>query len=401
MAKRSGNSGNKKRIGFAKKILTLFLAVLLVFLSEYNISLKDGGEDSWLEQIWENVEELFKDSTDTGSYSQENTDVDTKNTQKDYQTYGDSKLEVYFFDVEQADSILLMTEDKVMLVDTGNAGDATPQNKLVEGNINLTYELNRLGIDYIDILVATHAHEDHMGSMYKIINTFDIGDLYANATVEEVQEKGFYKRFIKAVESKNLHWIAPTTLSEEQLIAKVEEYNSQLDDSEVGELVYNKEDYIRVGDKIAFGDANITILAPNSAEYSDINDTSIVLLVEFEGIKMLLTGDAGEVSEKEILAYANTHNIDLNCDILKVGHHGSRTASTEAFIAAVDPEYSIIMVEAGHAYGLPDEDVIERLESQGSTIFQTTNEGDIKLTIDDGEFYFDVTYEHKEKQDEV
>ena len=87
----------------------------------------------------------------------------------------------------------------------------------------------------------------------------------------------------------------------------------------------------------------------------------------------------------------------MDCDILKVGHHGSRTASTEAFIEAVAPEYSVVMVAEDNSYGLPDEDVLERLENHGSIVYQTKDKGDIHLIIDDGSFEFDFAFSHEVK----
>ena len=309
-------------------------------------------------------------------------------------SYTSSNLTVYFFDVGQADSILLMTDDKVMLVDTGNAGDADTSFK-VTNKINLSHELNRLGISKIDYLVATHPHEDHMGSMYKIIKTFDVKELLANKILPESEWTNYYRRFVEALADSKTHLVTPTIYSDKELKQKVEDYNKTV--SPEDKLTFNANDYFRVGDKIPFGNAKITVLAPNSESYSDTNDYSIVLLVEFEDIKLLLTGDAGKLSEREILDYAKRNNIDLNVDILKVGHHGSRTASTEEFISTCDPEYAVVMVEEGNSYGLPDEDVLERLTKQGATIYMTQDYSDIKLTIDDGKYEFDLNYSHEVK----
>jgi competence protein ComEC len=309
-------------------------------------------------------------------------------------SYTDSILTVYFFDVGQADSILLMTDDKVMLVDTGNAGDADTTVK-VKDKINLSHELDRLGISKIDYLVATHPHEDHMGSMYKIIKLFDVKELYANKILPEHEWTNYYKRFVEALDASNTHLVTPTIYSDAELQDKINVYNRANPKDE--QLVFNSADYFRVGDTIPFGNASVTILAPNSESYSDTNDYSIVLLVEFEDVKLLLTGDAGKASEKEMIAFANANGIDLNVDILKVGHHGSRTANTQEFISMVDPEYAIIMVEEENSYGLPDEDVLERLEKQGAVIYMTQEYGDIKLTINDGAFEFDLSYAHEVK----
>lgn len=416
--KQTGGKSNKgkssKNGKLLKSVITLVLVVVLGLVGNEKFSFDEligNLIDSFNNQVETNINEneQFEERQEENpeTQNQQNSTVKPSEEENDSEQskgeYTSDNLVVTFFDVGQADSILLRTGDKVMLVDTGNAGDANESGKLVKGNINLIYELYKMGVDHIDILVATHPHEDHMGSMYKIINSFEIGDLYINAVHEEYIEKGFYERFYNAMVEKNVHQVSPTTLSEEEIIIKVNEYNNALkndDDEENDEdvIVYDKADYIRPGDVIKFGNATITVLAPNSAEYSDTNDYSIVFMVEFEGKKIMLTGDAGKEAEEEILKFAEKNNIDLNCDILKVGHHGSRTANTEEFIEAVDAEYAVIMVEAGHKYGLPDEDVVERLERYGATIYDTTNHGDITLIIDDGNYEFDFAYQHEEKE---
>ena len=331
--------------------------------------------------------------------------------------YTSSKLDVYFYDVGQADSILLLLGGQALLIDSGNAGDAALDDK-IKDKINLTHELKRLGVYELDV-VGTHAHEDHIGSMYKICDVFEIKNLYMNALLPEEEQSRYYQRLVKVIEEKDIHIITPTILSENEIKEEIEVYNSELiaeyeeqiktlksngvspekiEAIEKPELVkYYADDYIRVGDTIPFGNAKVTMLAPNSAEYSDTNDYSIVLMVEFEGVKLLLTGDAGKESEDEMLEFAQNNNFDLDCDILKVSHHGSRTANTEAFIKAVTPEYAIVMVEEENSYGLPDEDVLERLENQGSVIYQTKDMGDIHLIINDGSFEFDFDFSHEVK----
>lgn len=391
------SSNNKKSV--FKKLISLVVVIVLVLFGEHfytgNISESNGDKESWLSYIFEilEIENPFdNDNTLENNQSSEQPKENDTGT-KDYDG---SKLEIYFFDVGQADSILLITDGKAMLVDTGNAGDATEKNTVSKGNINLTYELKKLGVDVIDILVATHAHEDHMGSMYKIVNAFDIGEVYANGFTAEEVDKRYYDKFEETMNAKGIHLVAPTSLTEKQIKAKISEYNANVSSNE-DKITYNAKDYIRVGDVIALGDAKLTLLAPASSEYSDENDYSLVFMVEFEGVKVLLTGDAGKESEEEILAFAKSTGFDLDCDVLKVSHHGSRTANTEEFIAAVKPEYSVIMVEEGNSYGLPDEDVVERLERHDSKIYYTMTDGDIKLTIDNGSYEFDFSYNHEEK----
>lgn len=402
-----GKGNSKQNRGRSKGFIIALVVLLILVAVDYGFN---GSEGSLVQAA-----KMYLMEYDVKNASvEENTSV----AETTDETYTSSQLEAYFFDVGQADSILLLTDGKAILVDTGNAGDAALDDK-VKDKINLTHELKRLGVEKFD-LVLTHPHEDHMGSSYKIIQMFDIGNLYVNALLQEDEQAGYYERFVKALEEKNVQMVSPTTLTEEEIKAEIEAYNVELmaeyqaqkeeliksgaSEEELNaipepELVeYNVEDYIRVGDTIPFGNAKITMLAPNSAEYSDTNDYSIVLMVEFEGVKMLLTGDAGEKSEEEILQYAENQNFDLNCDILKVGHHGSRTASTEEFISAVDPEYAVIMVAEENSYGLPDEDVLERLEKQDTIIYQTKDKGDIHLVINDGEYQFDFDYAYEVKE---
>ncbi len=307
----------------------------------------------------------------------------------------DSKLEIYFFDVGQADSILLRQGEAVMLVDTGNAGDAETSYK-VTNKINLSHELQRLGVKRINYLIATHPHEDHMGSMYKIINLFDVENVYANNILPEGEQAGYYKRFVSALETSNSHFIAHTNLSENEILAKIAEYNANVPESQ--QVSYNPADYFRVGDVIGLGEASITILAPNSSSYYDTNDSSIVLMVEFQGVRILLTGDAGLTSEADIIQWSRMNGFSLKADVLKVGHHGSRTASSEVFISLVNPKYAIVMVAESNSYGLPDEEPIERLERHGATVYMTKDVGDIKMVVQNGQISFDLGFSHEEKE---
>ena len=392
---------NRKNGKANTKVKDIVLVILLLLVVLCSIYLKFGDE----------IIDVFNDSNNS---SQENLhseevvilptevpenhddNIDSGVTVQNDSGYTESQLSIYFFDVGQADSILLMTDDKVMLIDTGNAGDADNSFKL-QNKINLSHELNRLGITTIDYLIATHPHEDHMGSMYKIINLFDVKNLYANKILPEEEWTNYYRRFVTALESSNTHLITPTTYSDEELITRVDEYNSSVT-NENDKIVFNPNDYFRVGDTIPFGNAIVTILGPNSENYSDTNDYSIVIMVEFEGVKILLTGDAGKIAENEIISYSNSVGLDLDADVLKVGHHGSRTANTEDFISLVKPEYAVIMVSEDNSYGLPDEDVIERLENHGATIYMTKDVGDILLVVDDGTYEFDLDFSHEEKE---
>jgi len=391
----------KKKSTFTKVISTL-LGILVILVCMY-FKIGDVGD------LVPAIESLLRSDLKVETTAKP-TEI-PNNKSNVASSYSDDSLEVYFFDVGQADAILLLTDSRAMLVDTGNAGDAELSDK-IKDKINLTHELKRLGVEFIDVLVATHPHEDHMGSMYKIVKSFDIGDIYVTA-YDEKFTKNYYDRFWEAVQEKDVHVISPTTLSENEIKAKIEEYNAEVEKklaeiTESGEkiseedlpqkITYNASDYIRLGDAFKFGNATVTMIAPASSEYSDTNDYSIVLMVEFEDVKLLLTGDSGKEAEEEMLEFAQKNGFNLDVDILKVSHHGSRTANTEAFITAVAPEYAVVMVEEGNSYGLPDEDVIERLQKHNANIYTTMEHGDIKLVINDGEYEFDFSYDHEVKE---
>ncbi len=373
----------KRRYSRFKSFLWKLL-ILVVIIISISIYVK-GSYDNYVEWI-PDLQEQYSQNLNEIS---EDPPPSTNNN-------SDSRLDVYFFDVGQADSILLIQNDESMLVDTGNAGDADTTFK-VSNKINLSHELNRLGITNLDYLIATHPHEDHMGSMYKIIKLFDVRNVYANNILPESEQAGYYKRFVSALDESSAHFISHTTLSESEIIERINEYNSSV--SIEDKIEYNPDDYHRVGDTFNVGEATVTILGPNSSNYSDTNDTSIVLMMEFQGVKIMLTGDAGISSEKDILQYANSYGVSLAADVLKVGHHGSRTASSESFITAVHPKYAIIMVGKDNSYGLPDEDVIERLEKSGAQIYMTKDVSDIHLIIQNGTIQFDLDFFHEQKEE--
>lgn len=433
------SKGNSRRKNGRNKSVLFALVVLIILIGvDYGVNGSQGtlvqSVKTYLFEnfgIFEEVEESqvpvekqepieyqksekSQDSEELKVHVEPQSSVNSKQNTKNYTS---SKLHVYFYDVGQADSILILLDGKALLVDSGNAGDAALDDK-IKNKINLTHELKRLGVEELDA-VGTHAHEDHIGSLYKICEMFEINNLYMNSFLPEEEQARYYQRLVAAIIENDIHMVVPTILTECEIKEEIESYNNELmaeyeeqvkkmaesnaSEEEMAKLEkpelaeYHAEDYIRVGDTIPFGNAKITMIAPNSAEYSDTNDYSIVLMVEFEDVKLLLTGDAGEKAEEEILEYAKNNNFDLNCDILKVGHHGSRTASTEAFISEVDPEYAIVMVAEENSYGLPDEDVLERLDNQGATIYQTKDKGDIHLIIDDGSFEFDFDFSHEVK----
>lgn len=232
----------------------------------------------------------------------------------------DNNLRVYYFDVGQADSILVVNNQKTMLIDAGNNDDG----ELIVNN------LKKLGISRIDYLIGTHPHEDHIGGLDNIIDNFDIGTIYMPKTLNNTKT---FEDVLDSVAKKQLSITTPN-----------------------------------VGDTFTIGDASCQIMSveDNSENY---NACSIVIRMVQNDISYLFMGDA-ETDNEQARSWPQT-------TILKVGHHGSSTSSCEDFLKQVMPTVSIISVGTDNKYGHPHEETITRLNNIGSTIYQTNNVGNI------------------------
>lgn len=239
-------------------------------------------------------------------------------------------LEVHFIDVGQADSILIKAPGGIMLIDAGNNADS---------NLVTSY-LKKQGISKLDVVVGTHPHEDHIGGLDAVIDTFAIGKVYMPRAAHTTQT---YEDVLVAIKNKGLKITAPAA-----------------------------------GTTFDIGEAKCTVLAPNSSSYDDLNNYSIVIKLEYGQTSFLFTGDAEDVSEREMLS----KKFDLSADVLKIGHHGSESSTTPAFLDAVNPSFAVIMVGKGNDYGHPHKTVMDRLKAKGVTVYRTDENGTIIATSD-------------------
>ena len=253
-------------------------------------------------------------------------------------TINPDNLVVHYLDVGQGDSEILQCGGQTMLIDAGT-NDST--NVLIQ-------DIKELGITRFDIIVATHPHEDHIGGMDAIIKQFDIGTVYMP---DVTTNTATFTAMLKEIKNKNLTPVHPTA-----------------------GMVFN------------LGNAQCTVLAPNSSKYPDTNNYSIVIRVVFGSNSFLFTGDAEKLSEDEMLAHGN----NLQADVLKVGHHGSDTATSSAFLSAVNPRWAVIEVGAGNDYGHPHAVTLQKLTAAGVTIYRTDLNGTVTVTSNGSNLIFSV-----------
>lgn len=246
-----------------------------------------------------------------------------------------STLTVSFLDVGQADAILIQNKDENMLIDAGNNEDG----KLIVS------KLQSYGIEKIDYLIGTHPHEDHIGGMDDVINNFEIGEIFMPDVVHSTD---FYLDVLEAVDNKSLVVDTPN-----------------------------------IDDSFYLGDAKVDVLYLDNNE-KELNDCSIVLKVTFGKNKFLFMGDASFEVEDKILFKK------IKADVLKVGHHGSNTSSSEDFLNAVKPDYAVISVGEDNKYNHPGDDAIDRLEEVGADIYRTDKNGDVKFISDGNDIFVEV-----------
>lgn len=309
------------------KILSIFLIIAVVFgaaacskqpkKEEVNEKVTTVGEDK-------NKKESEDKAEDKNKVVEEN-----KGDSKDKSSLN-GKLTVHFIDVGQADSILIQQGEHSMLIDGGNNADAP----LVKDYIS------KQGVKKIDVVVGTHAHEDHIGALDDVIDAFPVGKVYFPKQVATTKT---YENFVNSVKNKGLKFTLP-----------------------------------KVGSTFNVGDAVCTILAPNKDSYEGGNDYSIVIKLQYGNNSFLFTGDAETLGEKEIL----DKKLDVKADVLKVGHHGSKTSTSDGFLKAVAPKYAVISSETGNDYGHPHQVIMDRLNKAKIKIYRTDEQGTIKAVSD-------------------
>ncbi len=242
-------------------------------------------------------------------------------------------LQIHFIDVGNADATLIMADDKRILIDAG-------ENDMGE---RVVCYLNEQGVAKLDLVIGTHPHSDHIGGLDDVIENFEIDTLMMPEIPEAiVPTTKTYTDVLQAASDKGLAITAP-----------------------------------KPGDTLDFGGAKLEILGPLQ-EYDDLNNLSIVTRLTYGEFSALFTGDAEKAVEDDLLEEGAT----LSADLLKVGHHGSSTSSSQAFLQAVNPTTAVIHVGKDNSYGHPSEGVLERLQNIRATVYRTDLNGNIIVGTD-------------------
>ena len=247
-------------------------------------------------------------------------------------------LQVHFIDVGQGDSTLIITPDKkTVLIDAGDEQHSS----------RTTGYIKSQGIDKLDLVIATHPDADHIGGMDKVIKNFDIGMFSMPLVSKDTKQ---YKEIKKELKNKKLK---------------------------------NKPLY--TGDGLSIGkDVKLQILSPQKNKtYSDTNEYSIVARLLYKEVSFLFMADA--TMENEI-AIINDFD-DIRADVLKLGHHGSSTSTSDYFLGKVNPSIGVISCGKNNKYGHPHKEVMNLLEKYNIIIFRTDKQGSIVLKSDGYKIY--------------
>ena len=240
----------------------------------------------------------------------------------------EGELKVHFLDVGQGDATLLQGPDFTILIDAGthDRNDVTPY-------------LRSVGVGRIDLLVGTHPHSDHIGQFPQVIQAFDVREVWMSGDVHTTQT---FERALDAVIESGADYYEP-----------------------------------RAGEQFTFGSSRVKVLHPAHLT-GDLHEGSISLRISFGNVNFVFTGDAEAQSEQEMLA----RGYDLSTHVLQLGHHGSSTSSSQAFLNAVRPEVAIYSAAEGNTYGHPHDEVIARLLTMGIVVYGTDVHGTVVVTTD-------------------
>ncbi|PXW92737.1 beta-lactamase superfamily II metal-dependent hydrolase [Streptohalobacillus salinus] len=248
-------------------------------------------------------------------------------------------MQVHFIDVGQGDATLIKSGTHTILFDAGNWN-----------NRDAIDYIHNLGITQLDLVIASHPDADHIGQLPLIFNELVVDEVWMNG-VESTSRT--FERTIELILEKDINYHEPN-----------------------------------VGEEALLGDMTIQIVAPVNRK-NDANEDSLAIKLSHGAINVLLTGDAGVASEQAMIEH-----FDVESEFLQLGHHGSNTSTSLAFLQAVQPEVVVISVGANNSYGHPHPDVLHRLGEVGTDVYLTSKHGTVVFSST-GESYQLVSVDNK------
>lgn len=301
---------SKNNTKTTSKLISTIVAIIIIIITAY------FGGDSIFNGLTAESQQI------SNVQGLENITIQTGNSCISKIDINEDVLRVYYFDVGQADSILIVNNGESMLIDAGNNDDGD----LVVSN------LETIGIKKLDYIVGTHPHEDHIGGLDDVINNIDIGTIYMPKTTTTTKT---YEDVIDAISNKKKKITVP-----------------------------------KVGDTFNVGNAKCEIMSIEDNS-KDLNSCSIVIRLEYDGTSYLFTGDA-EQGNESARSWPQT-------DVLKAGHHGSSTSSSQKFLNQVKPSLVIISCGKNNDYGHPHKETMERFKNLDATIYRTDESGNVLI----------------------
>jgi competence protein ComEC len=304
MARRRNQS--KKFIRYIVSAVCVILICITFYNADTNLSLE------------ENLSRVFSGQSGTAA--------------ADFKPDNTGKFMLYAIDTGNSDSLLCIAPDgRSMLVDAADEEDFAV----------IKSALDKYGVKKIDVLIATHPHADHIGSMDEVIEKVGAEKIYMTDFPEDSE---VYDNLEDAIKTCGI-----------------------------------QSEYAVSGMQFSLGDASVKVLSPLNKEYEDANNASIVLLVSYGQSDFLLTGDMEEDASKDLI---EDWGKALDCEVLKVAHHGSRTGASEELLKAATPDVAVITCGEGNSYGHPHKETLDLLSMFHVQTLRTDLNGDIAVLTD-------------------
>ncbi|MEI3610480.1 MBL fold metallo-hydrolase [Pseudogracilibacillus sp. SO10305] len=327
---------------YRKIIMTLLMAILLIACT--NDVVTNENESN-------NENNVPMEQNESGEVAESETNKKEKtSTQSDKKAQKLDDLTVHYMDVGQGDATLFQVKDKDetyhILYDTGDW----------KGNEVVPY-LKDLKVDYIDIIIISHPHADHIGQLHKVLDQFDVGEVWMSSNTAQSE---VYNKAVEAIVKSDADFDEP-----------------------------------KAGDVFDIGPLQLTILHPANVT-GNLNEDSISFHAQYGDISFLFTGDASKTEEKIMLE----NDLPIEATVLQLGHHGSNTSSDPKFVEEVNPEIAIYSAGIDNKYGHPHEEVIDLFATKDIPLYGTDTYGNIVIKTDGKTYEVDKGKKKKQKQTE-